>query len=281
MSIQKMVLLYHRYVLSKLSWHFTVTDLGKTWISENLDNIVSQYIRRWLELPISATLSSIVLSSTKFGLAFQLPSVKFQQCQTVLRSSLKSSKDEAIVRVWKNTNCGAYIQYGIYKITEKVLKSIRTEHTNRLQTELPSQGFIISFLLAHSLKDFNSLWSRAQSKLQANIFNFTIKYLNNTLASRKNLYLWGLSNTSDYSFCLHPESLLHIVAGCKNYLEQGRFSWRHSSALRFLAQTFSQLIHQNYTWIFLVTFLRALLREIAFNLTCFFASSTTAYISLN
>ena len=89
------LLLYHRYVLSKISWHFTVTDLGKTWISENLDNIVSRYIRQWLELPISATLSSIVLSANKFGLAFQLPAVKFQQCQTVLCSSLKSSKDEA------------------------------------------------------------------------------------------------------------------------------------------------------------------------------------------
>ena len=43
--------LYHCYVLSKISWLFTVTDLGKTWISENLDNIVSKYIRQWLELP--------------------------------------------------------------------------------------------------------------------------------------------------------------------------------------------------------------------------------------
>ena len=146
------LLLYHRYVLSKLSWHFTVKDLGKTWISETLDNIVSKYIRQWLEFPISATLSSIVLSSTKFGLAFQLPSVKFQQCQTVLRSALKSSKDEALVRVWKNTNCGANIQYDIYKNTKQVLELIRTEHANRLQTELPSQGFIISFFLAHSLK---------------------------------------------------------------------------------------------------------------------------------
>ena len=144
------LLLYHRYVLFTISWHFTVTDLGKTWISENLDNIVSRYIRQWLELPISATLSSIVLSANKFGLAFQLPSVNFQQCQTVLRSSLKSSKDEAIVRVWRNTNCGSSIQYDIYKNTKHVLKSIRTEHTDRLQTGLPSQGFIISFLLAQS-----------------------------------------------------------------------------------------------------------------------------------
>ena len=45
------LLLYHRHALSKLSWHFTVTDLGKTWISENLDNIVSKYIRQWLSFP--------------------------------------------------------------------------------------------------------------------------------------------------------------------------------------------------------------------------------------
>ena len=77
--------------------------------------------------------------------------------------------------------------------------------------------------------------------LPANIFNFTIKYLNNTLATRKNLYLWGLSNTSDCSFCLQPESLLHIVAGCKAYLDQGHFTWRHNSALCFLAHTFQSV----------------------------------------
>ena len=39
------LLLYDRQVLSKLSWHLKVTDLGKTWICENLDNIVTKYVR--------------------------------------------------------------------------------------------------------------------------------------------------------------------------------------------------------------------------------------------
>ena len=73
--------------------------------------------------------------------------------------------------------------------------------------------------------------------LPTNIFNITIRYVYNSLATRKNLYLWGLLNTSDCSFCLQPESL-HIVTGCKTYLGQGRFSWRHNSALRFPAQIF-------------------------------------------
>ena len=41
------LLLYHRYILSKLSWHLTVADLSKTWICEHLDNVVTKYIRQW------------------------------------------------------------------------------------------------------------------------------------------------------------------------------------------------------------------------------------------
>ena len=40
------ILLYTRFVLSKLSWRLTVAALPKTWILENLDSIVNQYIRK-------------------------------------------------------------------------------------------------------------------------------------------------------------------------------------------------------------------------------------------
>ena len=47
-------LLYHRFVLSKLSWHLTIADLSKTWVVENLDSVVSRFVRQWLELPFFA-----------------------------------------------------------------------------------------------------------------------------------------------------------------------------------------------------------------------------------
>ena len=118
---------------------------------------------------------------------------------------------------------------------------MRQNHTDKLRSNLTSQGFLITFLLNHSLKTVNSLWSSAQSKLPKNIFNFTVRYLNNTLATRKNLKLWNLSQTSDCSFCFQPESLLHVVAGCRSYVSEGRFTWRHDSALNFLASTFQYL----------------------------------------
>ena len=61
------LLIHHRFVLSKISWHFTIASLGKTWVVESIDNLVTSYIRQWLELPISATLSTLILlkSSTE------------------------------------------------------------------------------------------------------------------------------------------------------------------------------------------------------------------------
>ena len=85
------LLLCHRFVLCKISWHFSIADLGKTWVTENIDNLVSKHIRQWLELPICATLSTLVLSKSKYGMSLILPSTKLAQCQVVMRNALRSS----------------------------------------------------------------------------------------------------------------------------------------------------------------------------------------------
>ena len=80
--------LYHHFVLSKIAWHITIADIGKTWVTENIDNIVSQNARQWLELSISAALSSLILSKSKYGMSLILPSPKFMRCQVVVRNAL-------------------------------------------------------------------------------------------------------------------------------------------------------------------------------------------------
>ena len=105
------ILLYSRYLLSKISWELTITDISKTWICETLDTLASRYIRKRLELPISATLSNVFLPRNKFGLNVILPSTKFTQCQTVSRSSLKTSMNEDINKLWSITSTNKNIQY--------------------------------------------------------------------------------------------------------------------------------------------------------------------------
>ena len=61
----------------------------------------------------------------------------------------------------------------------------------------------------------------------------------------------GLYSTTDCSFCLNPESLLHVVAGCNSFLN--RFTWRHDSVLNFLASIL-QLVHFNNLYVDLPRF---------------------------
>ena len=95
------LLLYSHYLLPKLSWHFTVATLSKTWVTENIDSVVNKYVRKWLEIPVSGTLSNVYLTTSKFGLNIYPPSVKFAQCQTVARNALKTSPNESIKNLWK------------------------------------------------------------------------------------------------------------------------------------------------------------------------------------
>ena len=67
--------------------------------------------------------------------------------------------------------------------------------------------------------------------------------MNNTLANHTNLHKWKLSLLTDCFFCLHPESLLHIVAGCMSYLEDGHSTWRHNSASHFIASSLQCIKH--------------------------------------
>ena len=64
------ILVYQRYVLSKLSWNLTIADINITWVKQSLDTIVNQYVRSWLEIPVASTLYIIQLSKRKFGICY-------------------------------------------------------------------------------------------------------------------------------------------------------------------------------------------------------------------
>ena len=118
-------LLYHRLILSILSWHFTIADPGKTWVAENMDSLVSKYIRQWLELSISATLSTLVISKSKYGISLILPSTKFSHCKVVFRNALKSSPNNYINTLWSRTSSGCNIQYYQIRRTKQNLTAIQ------------------------------------------------------------------------------------------------------------------------------------------------------------
>ena len=158
----------------------TIASLSKTWISENLDPIVNQHIRKLLEIPMSGTLSNVYLTRNKFGLTIIPPSAKFVQCQSTIQNALKSSINQSITHL-RN------MQYDQYNSTKEVLKSFRQDQEDKLNSKLLHQGSFFSSISKFSLSQLNKIWSTCQSKLPKNIFNFTIRYINNFLPTRKNL----------------------------------------------------------------------------------------------
>jgi hypothetical protein len=76
--------------------------------------VKSRKVRKWLKIPISGTFSNTYLTHNKFGMNILPASVKFIQCQTVLRNALKTSPNDYIKELWKSTNNHTNIQYGIY-----------------------------------------------------------------------------------------------------------------------------------------------------------------------
>ena len=188
---------------------------------------MAKFVRHWLELPISATLSQLIISKSNYGLSPILPSTKFIQCQTTIRNALKSSPNPNIRYLWQGSSQNTNVQYDQYKNTKQVLKAVQKQHQGRLEHELASQGFIISSIIKFASPKVTSLWSTVQQNMPKNIFNFSLKYLTNTLATRKNLFKWSIGQSSACSLCLQSETLQHVVSSYKSYLDQRRYTLRH------------------------------------------------------
>ena len=225
--------LYMRFLLSKISWHLTVADITETWVKENIDNILCNRLRIWLEIPISGTLSIIKLTKRKHGLGIITVSAKYTQCQVTFRNSLRNSPNDDIRKIFFATNKASNIRYDNYKSTTEVIKSLRLSETEKI-SKLTTQKLVISAMWENLDKSLNTFWTNALYKMPKNIYNFTIRYINNTLANGTNMYKWKIANSPDCLFCQQRQTLLHVVAGCQVFLNEGRFDWRHNSILQSL-----------------------------------------------
>ena len=45
LHLKNKILIYQRYVLSKLSWNLSIADMDITWVKQSLDSIFNQYVK--------------------------------------------------------------------------------------------------------------------------------------------------------------------------------------------------------------------------------------------
>ena len=155
------MLIYQRYVLSKLSWNLTIADIDVTWVKQFLDSIVNQYIRSWLVIPIAGTLDIIQLSKRKCGTCFVMVSTRFTQCQAVIRNNLRKSSNNDVVRIYYDTNCDTSLQYHQIKFLKEDFTQYRKNKEDQITTVLSTQSLEIKSKWKHRMKSAADIWSKS------------------------------------------------------------------------------------------------------------------------
>ena len=134
--------------------------------------MLNSYVRRWLEIPISGTLSTVFMSRNRFGLHIIPPSVKFLQCQTTLRNALKTSPNVEINELWKSTSTNKNIQYDVYTTTKEVIKDFRSKKEHKLQNQLSTQGSFFKSISKFALSQLTKIMVHGSVKSPKEYFQF-------------------------------------------------------------------------------------------------------------
>lgn len=224
------VKLYHRYVLPKISWDLTVGDISVTWVKQSLDPILNGYVRQWLEMPISGTLNILSLAKSKFGIGLITVSSRFLQCQVIIRNRLKNSQNADIKKIHTVTSAESNLKIDTFTSTQEIIKEVRNDNVEKI-TKLSSQSLVVKSIWNFTMKTTTSIWQKVLQTLPRNIYSFTLRYLNNTLANGTNMLKWGRATSSLCPACTNPQTLGHVMGGCKVHLKEKRYNYRHDSIL--------------------------------------------------
>ena len=158
------------------------------------------------------------------------------QCQATLRNRLKNSRNLDIQKIQVETNKGPNRKVDSFRPSTDIIKEIRSEHVKKITT-LSSQSLVVKAIWKNTLKATSTPWQKVLEKLPRNIYiyiyiySFALRYLNNTLANGTNLLKWGRAENSLCPACKNPQTLGHVVGGCKVHLNEKRYNYRHDSVL--------------------------------------------------
>ena len=160
--------------------------LDITWVKNTLGNLCHNHIRHWLEIPPCGSIEILLLSTTKYGINLLDISTKFGQSQVTIRKNLKESPNEDIRDLFQITSVGSNIKYDSFQSTREVLAPTRQSKTEKI-TGLKSQSEVITSVWQEALVSARSKWFSIEKVLPKNIFNFTVRYFSNTLATKSNM----------------------------------------------------------------------------------------------
>ena len=221
---------------AKLSFILSHYAISCTWIKNNLDTLVTERVRKWLDLPPCSTAHYIPLPTKDLGLDLVLPSLLSEQCLTSSNLTLAKSKDPKMKLLYKLKNLGdqdaasTISKKDIMKGVKQMQISNQTTMLNSLHIQSLLFGVLVSVLPIRELEG----WCKHLLDMTPSIANFARRALIRCLATQSNLLRWGRATTDMCPNCKMLETENHVLNNCSFAASQGRYTWRHNAVLRHI-----------------------------------------------
>ena len=93
-----------RYTFTKLKWWFSVYHLTETWVSENLDNLINRWYRKWSHFSVSGNMTHLSLPKNKLGLNIKTLEQIYIMCKVSVRQTLKLFHNKEVRTLYQLAN---------------------------------------------------------------------------------------------------------------------------------------------------------------------------------
>ena len=201
---------------SKLRWRLTTYDISHTWVKQNLDSIVTEYLKRWLNLHQGANTRHLFLPTSKFGIRLSLPTDVLKACQLVKRSILKTSTNEEMRDLYKLTVKKHIEEDRLLNEREKTVANrlMRKETTEEIVKNLEGlkeQNTIMKQLKVLCTGKVITQWNEIAEQMTANPYKFARKALLFPLPININLKRWNKINNDKCLLCNGRQTQLHVL----------------------------------------------------------------------
>ena len=258
--------IYKDYLLSASRFILTIHNLTKTNIT-CLEALCHKYLKSWSG--IARCGNTDIIHSNRYLNILSISEL-YDQCQTTAHISSRAKGDKLVNAAldsrlnheleWSRKLSTAVTSEDAYNIaaakcnivgqtkhkakdtlTKYAKKCISSNNQKTYQDRLGNlqmQGELLR-LIKESESDM--CWKSAIYNLPKGIMSFILNSSLNTLPVRDNLKRWGKCLSNSCRHCGMPEYLSHVLVGCKTFLEQGRYTFRHDSVLHVLDKMASDL----------------------------------------
>jgi len=120
---------------------------------------------------------------------------------------------------------------------KKNKEGLELEHKYGMKEKIESyekQGDLLQLV---SEMDNDITWKSYIYNIPKGTMKFLLNASINTLPTMNNLKQWGKTSSDKCQHCNQKETTFHVLNGCKIFLEEGRYTWRHDCLVNYLYQT--------------------------------------------